>query len=103
VAAISNPSFAGTVTIGGSTGANAGLKFTIGVPVTEPFVGHVEFLGDALQVTVQEGGVPTRKTVSFTEDLGTMAVQNAANVQITGGSITALSAFDHTVVDGGNF
>lgn len=35
--------------------------------------------------------------------LGTIAVQSAANVAITGGSITNLTTFDGVVVDGGTF
>jgi hypothetical protein len=35
--------------------------------------------------------------------LGTIAVQNASNVSITGGSITNLSTFDGVTIDGGTF
>jgi hypothetical protein len=42
-------------------------------------------------------------TARATLGLGTIAVQDASNVSITGGSITNLSTFDGVVIDGGIF
>ena len=42
-------------------------------------------------------------TLSQVTDAGTMAAQNANNVNITGGSIINLSTFDGIVIDGGTF
>ena len=44
--------------------------------------------------------VPTART---NLGLGTMAVQNAASVAITGGSITNLTTFDGVTIDGGTY
>lgn len=42
-------------------------------------------------------------TLSQVTDAGTMAAQNANNVNITGGSITNLTTFDGITIDGGTF
>lgn len=42
-------------------------------------------------------------TLSQVTDAGTMASQNANNVNITGGSITNLTTFDGITIDGGTF
>lgn len=42
-------------------------------------------------------------TARTTLELGTMAVQNASSVNITGGSIVGLTTFDNIVIDGGTF
>lgn len=42
-------------------------------------------------------------TTSQVTDAGTMATQNANNVNITGGSITNLTTFDGITIDGGTF
>ena len=57
-------------------------------------------LGPLLYPTLNLVDVPTART---NLGLGTMAVQNAASVAITGGSITNLTTFDGVTIDGGTY
>lgn len=97
----------------GTYTAGTGLTLTgneFSITDTTVTAGAYGAAGKTLTVTVNGQGQLTALadtdidiTLSQVSDAGTIASQDASNVNITGGSITNLTTFDGITIDGGSF
>lgn len=97
----------------GTYQAGTGLTLsgnTFSITNTAVTAGSYGSASETLTATVNAQGqltalaeTPIAITLSQVTDAGTIASQNANNVNITGGSITNLTTFDGITIDGGTF
>lgn len=78
-----------------NTGVTAATKGS----ATKTVTATVNAQGQLTALSDQDIAIP----LSQVTDAGTMAAQNASNVNITGGSIVNLSTFDGITIDGGTY
>jgi len=115
----------GQILIGNATGnytvayltAGAGLfrtngngALTVGISNTGVTAGSYGSASSVTTLTVNAQGqltalsdTPIAITLSQVTDAGTMAAQDANNINVTGGSLTNLTTFDGITIDGGTF
>lgn len=93
---------AGTgLTLTGNTFSITNTLVTAGAygAVTKTLLATVNAQGQLTSLTASDIAIPLAQVT----DAGTMAAQNANNINVTGGSLTNLTTFDGITIDGGTF